>query len=150
MDLILILWCWQGYQFWTQADTKGFFLINNIVPGDYNLYAWVPGFIGDYRYNVTITVPKGRIFFPDFLVGFRPKLVITCPTEQLLVWTSRRSDHIGFTCVCSTKKWTNHMGNWVPRSHGCRILCTRPLPYAHEQIIQRTAQWQVIQNSLLY
>lgn len=37
------------------------------MPGDYNLYAWVPGFIGDYRYNVTITIPKGRIFFPIFL-----------------------------------------------------------------------------------
>lgn len=64
------IWCyWQGYQFWTQADTKGFFLINNIVPGDYNLYAWVPGFIGDYRYNVTINIKKGRIFFPNFLVA---------------------------------------------------------------------------------
>ncbi|ESW28447.1 hypothetical protein PHAVU_003G287200 [Phaseolus vulgaris] len=63
----------KGYQFWTQADTKGFFLINNIVPGDYNLYAWVPGFIGDYRYNVTITVSKGGVITLDSLVYVPPR-----------------------------------------------------------------------------
>ncbi|KAK4371586.1 hypothetical protein RND71_011061 [Anisodus tanguticus] len=36
----------KGYQFWTQTDTEGYFLINNIIPGNYSLYAWVPGFIG--------------------------------------------------------------------------------------------------------
>lgn len=50
----------QGYQFWTRADSKGYFVINNIVPGDYNLYAWVPGFIGDYRLNTTITITPGK------------------------------------------------------------------------------------------
>ncbi|XP_047173846.1 rhamnogalacturonate lyase-like [Vigna umbellata] len=63
----------KGYQFWTQADTKGFFLINNIVPGDYNLYAWVPGFIGDYRYNVTITIKKGGVITLDSLVFVPPR-----------------------------------------------------------------------------
>ncbi|XP_027917587.1 uncharacterized protein LOC114176676 [Vigna unguiculata] len=64
----------KGYQFWTQADTKGFFLINNIVPGDYNLYAWVPGFIGDYRYNVTITIPMGGgVITLDSLVFVPPR-----------------------------------------------------------------------------
>lgn len=52
----------QGYQFWTQADKKGYFVINNVVPGDYNLFAWVPGFIGDYRYNATITITPGTRF----------------------------------------------------------------------------------------
>ncbi|XP_020217483.1 probable rhamnogalacturonate lyase B [Cajanus cajan] len=49
----------KGYQFWTQADKEGHFLIKNIVPGDYNLYAWVPGFIGDYKYATKITIKPG-------------------------------------------------------------------------------------------
>ena len=51
----------QGYQFWIQADKDGHFLIQNIVPGDYNLYAWVPGFIGDYRYQTKITIKPVKI-----------------------------------------------------------------------------------------
>ncbi|MED6195829.1 hypothetical protein PIB30_041619 [Stylosanthes scabra] len=49
----------KGYQFWTRTDKNGNFVINNIVPGNYNLYAWVPGFIGDYKYNNTITITPG-------------------------------------------------------------------------------------------
>ncbi|XP_019422979.1 PREDICTED: probable rhamnogalacturonate lyase C [Lupinus angustifolius] len=58
----------KGYQFWTRADQVGNFAIKNIVPGVYNLYAWVPGFIGDYKYNATITIkPGGDIDFKDLL-----------------------------------------------------------------------------------
>ncbi|XXG55814.1 hypothetical protein AAC387_Pa03g3399 [Persea americana] len=49
----------KGYQFWTRADTDGFFTINYIRTGDYNLYAWVPGFIGDYKNDVHITITEG-------------------------------------------------------------------------------------------
>ncbi|XP_059631233.1 probable rhamnogalacturonate lyase B isoform X2 [Cornus florida] len=49
----------KGYQFWTTADEEGYFTIKNIRVGDYNLYAWVPGFIGDYRYDVAITITSG-------------------------------------------------------------------------------------------
>ncbi|KAM3736455.1 hypothetical protein ACB098_10G165000 [Castanea mollissima] len=49
----------KDYQFWTRADEGGYFSINNIRTGDYNLYAWVPGFIGDYRYDVLITIASG-------------------------------------------------------------------------------------------
>ncbi|KAL2348988.1 hypothetical protein Fmac_002988 [Flemingia macrophylla] len=49
----------KGYQFWNQADKEGHFLIKNIVPGVYNLYAWVPGFIGDYKYATKITIKPG-------------------------------------------------------------------------------------------
>ncbi|XP_029127788.1 probable rhamnogalacturonate lyase C isoform X2 [Cajanus cajan] len=49
----------KGYQFWNQTDKNGNFLIKNIVPGDYNLYAWVPGFIGDYMYTTKITIKPG-------------------------------------------------------------------------------------------
>ena len=49
----------QGYQFWTEADANGYFMIKDIRPGSYNLYAWVPGVIGDYRYDVSINVNSG-------------------------------------------------------------------------------------------
>ncbi|KAL5559929.1 hypothetical protein UlMin_036140 [Ulmus minor] len=54
----------KGYQFWTKADECGNFSINNVRSGDYNLYAWVPGFIGDYRYEkkkkaVTVNITAG-------------------------------------------------------------------------------------------
>ncbi|KAH9626558.1 hypothetical protein KSS87_005538 [Heliosperma pusillum] len=49
----------KGYQFWTTADENGFFSISGIREGDYNLYAWVPGFIGDYKRDAAITITAG-------------------------------------------------------------------------------------------
>ncbi|XVF64926.1 hypothetical protein PTKIN_Ptkin09bG0205800 [Pterospermum kingtungense] len=49
----------KGYQFWTTTDADGYFLISDVSTGDYNLYAWVPGFIGNYKNNVTITITPG-------------------------------------------------------------------------------------------
>ncbi|XVE95154.1 hypothetical protein REPUB_Repub02eG0072000 [Reevesia pubescens] len=49
----------KNYQFWTKVDENGFFFIRNIRPGDYNLYAWLPGFIGDYRHEVVINISSG-------------------------------------------------------------------------------------------
>ncbi|PSS17334.1 Rhamnogalacturonate lyase [Actinidia chinensis var. chinensis] len=49
----------KGYQFWTTVDEKGKFCIKNVRAGDYNLYAWVPGFIGDYLSDVSITITSG-------------------------------------------------------------------------------------------
>ncbi|CAL9073997.1 unnamed protein product, partial [Musa textilis] len=46
----------KGYQFWVRADAKGMFFIQNVRTGVYNLYAWVPGFIGDYKSSVNITI----------------------------------------------------------------------------------------------
>ncbi|XP_028754581.1 probable rhamnogalacturonate lyase B [Neltuma alba] len=69
----------KGYQFWTQADKEGYFAIKNVIPGKYNLFAWVPGFIGDYKYNTTITItPACRI-----KLGF---LVYSPPRNGLTVW----------------------------------------------------------------
>ncbi|KAH6760095.1 Rhamnogalacturonate lyase family protein [Perilla frutescens var. frutescens] len=52
----------KGYQFWTQSDARGYFIINDIRPGNYNLYAWVPGYIGDYKYNYQINIkPRSKI-----------------------------------------------------------------------------------------
>ncbi|KAM1039167.1 hypothetical protein ACFX13_034483 [Malus domestica] len=46
----------KGYQFWTQADKQGYFYIKDVRPGNYSLYATVPGFIGDYKYEHDITI----------------------------------------------------------------------------------------------
>ncbi|XP_004501130.1 uncharacterized protein [Cicer arietinum] len=49
----------KGYQFWTVTDDEGYFSITDILPGDYNLYSWVKGFIGDFQYNSTINITSG-------------------------------------------------------------------------------------------
>ncbi|XP_059435407.1 rhamnogalacturonate lyase B-like [Corylus avellana] len=64
----------KGYQFWTQADEQGRFIIKNILPGNYNLYAWVPGFIGDYKNDSKITVSPGGEVQMDVLVYEPPRL----------------------------------------------------------------------------
>ncbi|GFQ03724.1 rhamnogalacturonate lyase [Phtheirospermum japonicum] len=52
----------KGYQFWTESDVTGYFVITGIRPGNYSLYAWVPGFIGDYKCEFGINVlPGGKI-----------------------------------------------------------------------------------------
>ncbi|KAK4263052.1 hypothetical protein QN277_028528 [Acacia crassicarpa] len=63
----------KGYQFWTQADENGYFEIKYVIPGDYNFYAWVPGFIGDYRYNATITIKPGGVIKLGSLVYSPPR-----------------------------------------------------------------------------
>ncbi|CAA2974357.1 Rhamnogalacturonate lyase [Olea europaea subsp. europaea] len=59
-----------GYQFWTQADDRGYFIIKGVRAGNYSLYAWVPGFIGDYKNNACweIGIPDrtaAEYFVPD-------------------------------------------------------------------------------------
>ncbi|CAA2953410.1 probable rhamnogalacturonate lyase B isoform X1 [Olea europaea subsp. europaea] len=49
-----------GYQFWTQADDRGYFIIKGVRAGNYSLYAWVPGFIGDYKNNACVNVQPGN------------------------------------------------------------------------------------------
>ncbi|GAB2247482.1 hypothetical protein Droror1_Dr00007364 [Drosera rotundifolia] len=49
----------KGYQFWASTDEEGAFSIRNVLPGNYNLYAFVPGFIGDYLYEVAINITAG-------------------------------------------------------------------------------------------
>ncbi|OVA17592.1 Rhamnogalacturonate lyase [Macleaya cordata] len=64
----------KGYQFWTRAGPDGSFSIKNVHAGDYNLYAWVPGFIGDYKYEKPITVnPGGAIELGEDLVFEPPR-----------------------------------------------------------------------------
>uniref|UniRef100_A0A2P2INM9 rhamnogalacturonan endolyase n=2 Tax=Rhizophora mucronata TaxID=61149 RepID=A0A2P2INM9_RHIMU len=49
----------KDYQFWTTADENGYFSIKNARTGEYNLYAWVPGFVGDYKFDASITIISG-------------------------------------------------------------------------------------------
>ncbi|KAL6518609.1 hypothetical protein OROGR_019111 [Orobanche gracilis] len=46
-------------KFWTQSDVMGYFVITGIRPGNYSLYAWVPGFIGEYNSEFEINVLPG-------------------------------------------------------------------------------------------
>ncbi|XP_071737652.1 uncharacterized protein [Rutidosis leptorrhynchoides] len=67
------------YQFWTKEDEEGYFTINNILQGEYNLYGWVPGFIGDYRYSTMINITSGVILDMGDLV-YEP------PRDGLTMW----------------------------------------------------------------
>ncbi|WCJ35664.1 Rhamnogalacturonate lyase family protein [Euphorbia peplus] len=49
----------KDYQFWTTADGNGNFFIANVRTGNYNLYAWVPGFLGDYKCEAIISIVAG-------------------------------------------------------------------------------------------
>ncbi|KAF7088578.1 hypothetical protein CFC21_091671 [Triticum aestivum] len=59
----------KGYQFWTTAsNTSGKFTIDNVRAGEYNLYAWVPGVLGDYMNTTRVTVtPGGAINLGDLV-----------------------------------------------------------------------------------
>ncbi|KAA0038653.1 putative rhamnogalacturonate lyase B isoform X1 [Cucumis melo var. makuwa] len=63
----------KGYQFWTRADDGGYFTINHVLTGDYNLYAWVPGFIGDYRCDALVNVSQGSCIEMGDLVYEPPR-----------------------------------------------------------------------------
>ncbi|XP_071722401.1 uncharacterized protein [Rutidosis leptorrhynchoides] len=49
----------KGYQFWTKVNEDGSFSIENVRTGDYNLYAFVHGYVGDYKYETAISVTPG-------------------------------------------------------------------------------------------
>ncbi|CAN1270662.1 Rhamnogalacturonate lyase [Linum perenne] len=48
------------YQFWTEVEKDGTFRIDNVIAGQYNLYGFVPNFIGEYKYDALITITPGR------------------------------------------------------------------------------------------
>lgn len=57
--IVLFYVCFQGYQFWTRTDEHGNFYIKAVLPGAYNLHAWVSGVMGNYMYEATVTVTPG-------------------------------------------------------------------------------------------
>ncbi|CAN1131704.1 Rhamnogalacturonate lyase [Linum perenne] len=48
------------YQFWTEVEKDGRFRINNVIAGQYNLYGFVPDFIGEYMYDALLEITPGR------------------------------------------------------------------------------------------
>ncbi|XP_057533372.1 uncharacterized protein LOC130811194 isoform X3 [Amaranthus tricolor] len=70
----------KGYQFWTTTDEDGYYSISDIRPGDYNLYAWVPGFIGDYTFHDNISVTAAGC---DIDMG---QLVYEAPSDGPTLW----------------------------------------------------------------
>jgi len=66
--LLKKLFFFQSYQFWIRADRRGHFVIKNVRAGNYSLYAWVPGVIGDYKYDANITINPGMIIFPSLFL----------------------------------------------------------------------------------
>ncbi|VVA92526.1 unnamed protein product [Arabis nemorensis] len=69
----------KGYQFWTEADADGYFVINNIRGGQYDLNAYVAGWIGDYQYEQPINITAGC----DIDVG---NVVYEPPRDGPTVW----------------------------------------------------------------
>ncbi|XP_060199110.1 probable rhamnogalacturonate lyase B isoform X2 [Lycium barbarum] len=63
----------KDYQFWKRADGDGNYVISNIRAGDYNLYAFVPGFIGDYKSDTKVTITSGCSIEMDNLVFEPPR-----------------------------------------------------------------------------
>ncbi|KAL3527466.1 hypothetical protein ACH5RR_012122 [Cinchona calisaya] len=68
----------KGYQFWTQTDDNGYFTITSVRPGKYNLYAWVPGILGDYKSEIDISLTPG-----EFNLGH---LIFTPPRNGPTIW----------------------------------------------------------------
>ncbi|GJN04388.1 hypothetical protein PR202_ga21935 [Eleusine coracana subsp. coracana] len=64
----------KGYQFWTKASSDGTFNIANVREGVYNLYAWVPGFLGDYLYTSPVAIVRGHAISVGDLVFEPPRL----------------------------------------------------------------------------
>ncbi|KAJ1264540.1 hypothetical protein BS78_08G008900 [Paspalum vaginatum] len=66
----------KGYQFWTTTAAAsscgaGSFTIGNVRAGVYNLYAWVPGVLGDYMHTSSVIVtPGGAVDLGDLV--FQP------------------------------------------------------------------------------
>nr|XP_043635775.1 probable rhamnogalacturonate lyase B isoform X2 [Erigeron canadensis] len=69
----------KGYQFWTNTNDEGDFSIKNILAGTYNVYAWVHGYIGDYKNVSAITITPGC----DIRLG---DLVFEPPREGPTLW----------------------------------------------------------------
>ncbi|KAL1569703.1 rhamnogalacturonan endolyase [Salvia divinorum] len=64
---------YKGYQFWTETGQDGSFTITNVRAGTYNLYAWVPGIIGDFKHNVDIIIKPGSVIQIGNLVYNPPR-----------------------------------------------------------------------------
>lgn len=48
-------------------------MLKGVRPGKYSLYAWVPGLVGEYKYNVDVTVSAGSEIKLDDLIFEPPR-----------------------------------------------------------------------------
>nr|GMD51548.1 probable rhamnogalacturonate lyase B [Ipomoea batatas] len=63
----------KGYQFWTKTNDKGYFKILAVRAGFYNLYAWIPGILGDFKYNKKIYLKPGDNIDVSNLIFYPPR-----------------------------------------------------------------------------
>lgn len=148
----------QGYQFWAEADADGYFSINNIRTGFYNLYGWVPGFIGDYKYDEAITITEG-VPFLSFSIS---AILFSCKSNILLTFyyfpflsktLSRLWYWLGRYSIRTSKRWSHTVGNRYARSFCCRILCSWPWSHVHQQTLcesSRQVRWPKLFSIDLY
>lgn len=69
----------KGYQFWTQSDENGYFRLSNVRVGEYDLYGWVPGVLGEYKKEGSVIVQPGSSVELD-------DLIFEAPREGKTVW----------------------------------------------------------------
>ncbi|KAK9713985.1 hypothetical protein RND81_06G063500 [Saponaria officinalis] len=48
------------YQFWTRTDDEGYFTINFVRVGNYDVHGWVDGYIGDFKHKSPVNIAVGR------------------------------------------------------------------------------------------
>ncbi|KAL8160461.1 hypothetical protein V2J09_001998 [Rumex salicifolius] len=76
----------KGYQFWVMTKKDGNFVINGVLEGTYDLYATIPGFIGDYKYTTNIQIKADRtaseFFVPNPIPTLVNKLFIDKPQHK--------------------------------------------------------------------
>ncbi|GAB2292509.1 hypothetical protein Dimus_026745, partial [Dionaea muscipula] len=113
----------KGYQFWTRADGDGYFSINNVRPGTYNLYAWVPGFIGEYHYDEDISVTPGSDVYVGQLVYQPPR---DGPTmfRQYGLWERRYSELYPNDDLVDTIGASDYHNDWFFAQVTMYILCS--------------------------
>ncbi|CAI0382949.1 unnamed protein product [Linum tenue] len=63
----------KNYQFWNKTNNHGGFSINNVRPGTYSLYGWVPGLLGDYKFHKDVVITPGSHTELGFLVFEPPR-----------------------------------------------------------------------------
>lgn len=133
----------QGYQFWTKANECGEFTIMNIRAGNYNLFAWVPGFIGDYRCDVEICISSGLsscsnlnlvpvVVANRFCCLYVDQVFTKCKSR---LWCWR-----GWFSVWTSKRWSYDVGNWYSWSLCSRILHSWPKPNVYQQTLCQSSR----------
>lgn len=95
----------KGYQFWTQADADGCFCIRNIRPGVYDLYGWVPGVPGDFKYA------QGSIHIQPGAVVDVSDITYSSPRDGPTVWEIGFPDRTakGFFVPDANPKYANKL-----------------------------------------